>query len=280
MKFLFIFLLIVSNAFAIYGVDSRKDYFEIKDPAFKELMGSVSRRVYMDELKGWTFKKYWTVITNPLREKNICSSEKFVKQQSFRESCSSVLIGEDLLLTAGNCTTEHYCWNDLFYWMFDYHHEKETIGQKHLKKNFYKCDKILKRVFDRQNGISLTLMRLKKKVKNRKIIKLSNKKILNRDEELIVIGNIKGSSTKYSDGAFVSDQDENLMIVNSDISGESLGSAVFNKRSLELEGILIYGTQSYIDNGKCLESNNMRPEQGQELVIKSRALRKFIKDFI
>ena len=122
MKKLIISLFLVPQiVFAIYGVDDRKDLFEVKDSAIKELAKSVAYQVDKNELKGWTFNRLWTLRTSTLENRRVCSDQRYAKQGAIRAECSGVLVGEDLLLTAGNCITEHYCYNDLYYWVFNYH---------------------------------------------------------------------------------------------------------------------------------------------------------------
>jgi V8-like Glu-specific endopeptidase len=280
MKLLFL-ILITINSYAVYDNGSRQDYFEVESTLHKKLMKSMAYRVYKDELRGWTFNKYWRIVTKPLRDQGLCEGEKFIEQPSMRNGCSAILVGKDLLLTAGNCTTEHYCWNDLFYWVFDYHIEKEGhFSNKIRNKKFYKCDKVLARVFDPSSAQSFALMKLKKEVINREPIKFSSKKMLN-DEELVTLGHIRGSTLKYSDGAKAYDQDEKFFLANSDISGESKGSGIFNKSTGELEGMMIYGTNNYfINNNDCRELNEFKNNEAQELVIKSVYLKKLLKDFM
>lgn len=279
MKLIVLITLFTLNTFAVYESDSRKDYYEVKNSLHKELMNSIAYRVYKDELRGWTFNRYWKIVTSPYKDW-MCNGEKFREQSKMRDGCSAVLVGEDLLLTAGNCTTEHYCWNDLFYWVFDYRVESEGVSLNKIRnKNFYKCDKVLKRVYDPSTAMSFTLMKMKKKVIGRKPVKLSKKVLLN-DDELITLGHVKGSPIKYSDGAKAYDQDDEFFLTNSDISGESKGSGVFNKKTGELEGILIHGTQNYYPNDSCFSLNKFSDEEARELVIKSNFIYENLKEFM
>ena len=123
-------------------------------------------------------------------------------------------------------------------------------------------------------------MKLKKEVKDREPVKLSSKKRLD-DQELITLGHVRGSTLKYSDGAKTYDQDDKFFLTNSDISGESEGSGVFNKSTGELEGMMIYGTKNYfINDNDCRELNVFKDHEAQELVIKSIYLKKLLKDLI
>ncbi len=64
--------------------------------------------------------------------------------------------------------------------------------------------------------------------------------------------------------------------VNSDIAASSKGSAIFNKRTHELEGVLVYGSKNYYNNGQCLESHVLDDAYGEEVAIKARYVLQFL----
>lgn len=268
---LFISLILISQVvFAYYGEDGRKDFFEISDAQTKKLAEAMLYRVDKHELRGWTFQRYWKIITKKLEDKGICKNEKFSNQDTIRLGCSAVLIGKNKVLTGGNCISDHTCRNDLYYWTFGYYKKSKEQNFSELhKKNFYKCKEIVKRVYNPNSGTSFTIFTLKKDVKDVEPVKIS-KKELTKEDELIMMGHPTGLPLKIADGAFAIDQDENFFIANSDIRGETIGTIAFNKKTKELVGLMIYGTYNYEYSYEnyCKEAAQSEDNQAQELLIK------------
>jgi V8-like Glu-specific endopeptidase len=282
MKLVITLLLINSiSAFAIYGKDSIQEQYEVTNPIHKKVMQATAYELYKDELKGWTFSKYWSLVRRQVRELGLCTDEKYIDQSRFRNKCSGVLIKDDLIVTAGNCTTAHYCSNDLFYWVFDYGLKSKDDNLVKIRgKKFYKCDEVLKRVYDPDASMSYTLIRLKKKVLDREPVKLSSKIDL-AGVELVTAGHPKGMPLKLSSGQKVYDQNDEAFLTNSDLTGENVGAGVFNSQTSELEGILVYGTEFFQQNSAgCVQTPNMLDESAGEVAIKASYLREKFKEFL
>ena len=164
MKVLLLLLLISSNAMALYGVDNRSEFYELKDKKIKELSHAMAYQVERHyELRGWTFNRFWTILTQPFQDRGICSTEKYSNQPSMRNNCTGILIAPKLILTAGNCITDHYCKNDLYYWMFDYKLKNESsFDVKRSRKNFFLCKRVVKRIYDPNSAMSYAVIELKK----------------------------------------------------------------------------------------------------------------------
>ncbi len=278
MKNIFISLFLIPQVvFAIYGEDNRMDLHQVKNPLLKKAAQAVAYQVDKNELRGWTFNRYWKFRQRPLLERNVCETERFAEQSSIRAGCSGVLVGEDLLLTAGNCITEHYCWNDLYYWAFNYSFDSKssTLDKLH-RTNFYKCDKVVKRYFSPDQGISFALLKLKKKVKGIEPVKMSSRDI-DPSMKLVAMGHPKGIPLKIAGDVRVLDQDENLFITNSDIGGSNKGVPLFDESTGELMAISIYGTANFYDFGKgCKENPTFEDNEGQELFIKSKTIKSYL----
>jgi V8-like Glu-specific endopeptidase len=280
MRNIFIALFLIPQVvFAIYGQDDRIDLHQVKSPMLKKLAQAVAYQVDKNELRGWTFNRYWKFRQRPLNQRLVCSSERFAEHSAIRAGCTGVLVGEDLLLTAGNCITEHYCWNDLYYWAFNYSFtESGTVLDKLHKNNFYKCDKVVKRYFSPSQGISFALLKLKKKVRGIEPVKISSKDI-DSSTKLVAMGHPKGIPLKIATNVSVLDQDENLFITNSDIGGSNKGVPLFDESTGELMGMSIYGTPNFYDFGKgCKENPVFKDNEGQELFIKSKTIKAMLSE--
>lgn len=274
MKIFLFLMLIFSNAYALYDQDDRVDLYKVNDSKLKQLSKAVAFQIYKDELRGWTFQRYWTIVTRPLSERGVCENERFADQPTMRNDCSGVLIGPKTLLMPGHCITEHYCWNDLFYFMFNYHQEDgSALSLERHKDNFYKCEKVIKRAYDPSTAISYAVIELNREVKGIKPVKLSRNKLIGFETELAIVGHPNGLPQKIASDAFVTDESETHFLVNSDISGASKGSAVFNLETYELEGLLISGSKDFeVSRSGCKRALTYPMSEAKELGIKTRAI--------
>lgn len=269
-----------SHVFAVYGVDGRVERYQIKDKKVLELSLAMAYQVERHyELRGWTFNRLWTIVTRPYQEQKLCPDQKYLKQPSMRKNCTGILVAPDKLLTAGNCLTEHYCWNDLYYWMFDYNLKEEgAFSQKRPKKNFYKCKEVIKRVYDPAKEQSFALIRLNKKVKGVKPVKINFDSMLTQDEAVLVMGHMRGLPLKIDKSAKIILNHNKDYFINSDLPGfYTKGGGVFNAKTLELEGILVHGSKGYWprSNG-CLAEELLDDEDGFEYVQSLKALRPYL----
>jgi V8-like Glu-specific endopeptidase len=279
MKIILISLIISTNVFALYGEDNRRELYQIKDKKIRELSKAMAYQVERHyELRGWTFNRYWTILTRPFIDNGICSTEAYINQPSMRNNCTGVLIAPKLILTAGNCITDHYCKNDLYYWMFDYNLKSaKSFDDKRSRKNFYLCKRLLKRVYDPSTARSFAVIELKKAVKGIKPVELSSREDLNNGDKLITMGHLRGLPLKVDNGGSVSNMESDYFFTNSDISGSTLGSALFNARTYKLEGLMVHGTRSHIKQGKdCKEEQILDDSDPSEFAIRTYPFKKFL----
>lgn len=269
-NFILLAALLSTSAFALYDEDNRLDLYEVQDAKLKEASQAVAYQIYFDELKGWTFNRYWQILTKTGQEIGLCKDERFSDQPTMRNDCAGVLVGEKELLIPGNCITEHYCNNDLFYFMFNYAMKDSTpVALKRDRNDFYKCEKILKRVWDTQSATSYALIELNKKVEGIRPLKISKTNHIAENGELVAVGFPHGMPMKIAGNAFVTDQTEAHFLVSSDIAGTSKGTALINAKTYELEGMLITGTRHYQDTPEaCARPTKYTQSEAQELALK------------
>lgn len=262
-------LILTSPTYALYDEDNRVDFYKIQDEKLKDTARAMAFQIYKDELKGWTFNRYWEIVAAPLTNSGVCRQERFSDHPKMRNDCSGVLIGAKQLLLPGNCITPHYCKNDLFYWMFNYHLDSSgPFSMDRKREHFYKCEKVLKQVYNPNTAISYAVIELNKEVTGISPVKLSQEITISPETELIAIGHPAGMPLKAAGDAYVTDQTDAHFLVSSDIAGKSKGTAIFNAKTYELEGMLINGRAHFEMKDGCKRSPIFPFSEARELAIK------------
>ncbi len=247
----------------IYGEDNRVDVFESTNSMYVELSkstaamipgGSVSSEVNGEiKLQG-----------SSLESRGICSTERFAKQPT-SAMCSGFLVGEDLLVTAGHCITGQSACNQNK-WVFDYkvdHADQSSVSVP--ATSVYSCKKIISRELSSWNKNDYALIQLDRKVTDRRVLKIRTSGSISKGDQLVVIGHPTGLPTKIADGASVRSKSGKYFTANLDTYGGNSGSAVFNAKTLEVEGILVRGETDYTySSGQgCRVSNTIGNNDGR-----------------
>lgn len=206
------------------------------------------------------------------RSMGVCEKERFSNQVTLPR-CSGFLVGEDTLVTAGHCVTSMSdCKN--YRWVFDY-----VAGTDKIKKsNVYKCKEVIGR--KQTLGIFATkdyaVIKLDRRVEDREPLKYRKRGRIKKNAEIVVIGHPSGLPTKIADGAKVTKKRWNFFYANLDTYGGNSGSAVFNKKTGEVEGILIQGAKDYVMSSQgCYVSNRVgnSADDAREKVFKIRKVK-------
>lgn len=247
-----IFTLISTRA-AVFDQDDRIERHQIKDQLVRQAARSSAALITKNQLvldgKNVSYKG------KSLKDNlNFCSSAKFANQPMVA-NCSSVLIGEDLILTAGHCIDESMNFGCEDYTVvFDY--VADTEGNIELKKeNIYNCKEILYYDFDFMNGsmLDLAILRIDRKVLDRAPIPVD----LERPrvgEKVFMVGHPLGIAQKVSQIGEVKPAiiNKNSFVHNLDTFSCNSGGPVFSKESGKVVGILVRGSGgNYETKGEC-----------------------------
>lgn len=284
---------VFAKAPVIYGVDNRKEVFEAplewqelakstatmiknedivpdKNPALVQI-NQLTLKEYLEsqmaQQEDITEPKMSSKLLNEIISTNekmsVCSNERFTTQPA-AGLCSGFLIGPDLLLTAGHCASiESAC--EKFKWVFDFKVDRKTslAGVDVPVENVYSCKKVVSQALNMDFSLDYAVVVLDRKVTERKPLKIQSKNLATTGTPLVVIGSPMGLPLKVADGASIRKSEAMYFTANLDTFEGNSGSPVFNKDTMEVEGILVRGEDDFALNTAdlCLESK--RCEDGE-----------------
>lgn len=236
----------------IYGEDNRKDVYESKDSALVELSKSTAAMIPNSSIS--LSSGMATIKGETLESRGICAEERFAKQMT-AANCSGFMVSENVLVTAGHCIkSEADCAG--YKWVFDY--KMDALMQNSIKvdaSDVYSCSRIIARSLDSATKDDFAVIQLDRKTDRRALTFRKSGKV-SVGADVVVIGHPSGLPTKIADGAQVRSHSPKFFVANLDTYGGNSGSAVFNQRTGEVEGILVRGENDYVASDKgCMVSN-------------------------
>lgn len=228
--------------FAIYGTDNRVDVFKSNSASFRELAKSTAGMFSNSAARRILFAANIKLKGPSLADRGICTSERFSRQMT-GANCSGFLVSPTTLVTAGHCVKDMSDCNDNK-WVFDYKVESENQFEVSVSKDsVYKCKSIINQKLTKTNDFAL--IELDRPVTGRQPLKIRQEGSPSVGDELVVIGHPSGLPTKIADGATVRALKGEFFEANLDTFGGNSGSAVFNVKTEEVEGILVRGESDY-----------------------------------
>lgn len=255
----------------IYGNDDRYEADKYPNQEFRTLAKSVAGMVKSSKLsEDLGSAEYLKFRKQTAEDKfELCEEEKFAKQYTL-PICSGFLIAPDVLVTAGHCIEGQYdC--DNFKWVFDF-----KSGTKKIKKsNVFSCKKIFERKLTASKWKlkDYAVIQLDRPVEGRTPLKFRRKRRARIGTKLVVIGHPSGLPLKITDNGKIKRMNKEeiwkpistlfkkryYFNANLDTYSGNSGSPVFNRKTKEVEGILVQGGEDYIRNIDmfCNESNRL-----------------------
>jgi V8-like Glu-specific endopeptidase len=245
----------------IYGDDNRVNPADAKNQLHVKLSRSTAVQINLKSrygsvtgnltLNGSEYKLKDKTLQSGM---NACASERF-SQQNALGNCSGFLVAPDLLVTAGHCVPSQSQCDDAL-WVFDYRNEK-IANLTVDKQNVYKCVKIVNQELNSSTKADYALIQLDRKVTGRQPLKFRTSGKVKTGADLVVIGHPSGLPTKISAGASVKKNSQDQYFVSDlDTYGGNSGSAVFDSKTGQVEGILVRGAKDYVRSAAgCYVSN-------------------------
>lgn len=239
----------------IYGDDNRHDYFAETDPAIREAADSTV--ALMNESSLTPGPRGTVVIKGEPYGKTygLCETEAFWEQET-AAFCSGFLVASDTIVTAGHCIANaSECASTAI--VFDFAYKAPGLAPKTVpERNVYRCKNII-HTESSSAGADFAVIKLDRAVVDRHPLGLRRQGTPKVGDDLVVAGHPTGLPLKIAGGAKIrSTASQAYFVANLDTYGGNSGSAVFNARTLEVEGILVRGEQDFKwGPGRCMISN-------------------------
>jgi len=237
----------------VYGKDDRLDVYQVSDPDLLAMADSTAAMIPKANLTLQVATNLVSIAQSSFgTDYGLCKDEPFFSQPN-GAMCSGVLVGPDLLATAGHCISDADCSSQSF--VFNYKMGGPGLNPVAASADdVYNCKKVVARELTRNQDYAL--IQLDRNVVGHTIAKLSEKPA-KKGDALILIGHPAGLPTKIAGGANVRKNEKGYFVANTDSYGGNSGSAVFSAVSGEVVGLLVRGEEDfkYDTGGQCTRSN-------------------------
>jgi hypothetical protein len=239
----------------IYGIDDRKDIFEITDTALLKdadcVVALFEKGNVGDNGDGTS-----TLQTEQFgTANNLCSSEPF-RRQPVGAFCSGFLVAPDVVVTAGHCVDPPNtpAVTDIRF-VFGFRMANATQPPGPIPNSeIYSGRQLLGRQLT-QAGLDWAVVRLDRRVTGHRPAPVRRRRRIGRGARVHVIGHPVGLPAKLAGGAIVRDNTPSpFFVANLDTYGGNSGSPVFNSRTHRVEGILVRGERDFVSRGNCTVS--------------------------
>lgn len=246
----------------IYGVDDRRDIKDVMNSLYLRLAESTAAMI--PRAKMLPNGMDYTLNCGTLQtDAFVCAEERF-SQQLVGALCSGFLVGPDTLVTAGHCAESIDDCNSN-YWVFDYHdHIVNKNNPRIAAKNVYRCKSIVSQDLDPLTMRDYAVIKLDRVAYDRTPLKYRTSGKVADNTSLVIIGHPTGLPTKVADGANVRDNLNPVYFsANLDSFGGNSGSAVFDAKTGQIEGILVRGDEDYhINEARMCKQVTYRDSNG------------------
>lgn len=231
---------------SIYGSDDRRDWYQVSDPVMREWARStvalISKRDVFDR---WGS----SAITSSTyqRARNLCSDQPFLDQPT-AAYCSGFYVGQNLIVTAGHCvSSQSECDNTVF--VFDYAVQQPGVYPLNVANDqVFGCKRL---VSQKYGAHDYALIEVDRDVSGRIPFQIRRQGQPAIGENLTMIGHPAGLPSKISDGGAVMSVSDRI-VADVDAFGGNSGSAVIDRSTGIVEGILVSGNKDYDSNGRCV----------------------------
>ncbi|MBD8497948.1 trypsin-like serine peptidase [Paenibacillus arenosi] len=241
------------NREAIYGLDNRKDLYEITNQQLVQQANAVVALFeagnVMDNGDGTS-----SLQTISYGESNeLCENERFFNQP-VGAFCSGFLVTPQMIATAGHCITDTALSNIRVVFGFRMKNETEAITRI-SNDDIYRVDSVIGQELT-GGAADWALLKLERPVDNHRPMAIRREGKIASNTALHLIGHPSGLPLKVAADAKVirNDKPTHFTATLDAFQGNS-GSPVFNSVTNEVEGILVRGEVDFVPTGSCNIAN-------------------------
>ena len=257
----------------IYGEDNRKEVSAVDDQRLRKSSKSVALLARTSALQpaGAGYRLRYRSLQE---EYGVCKEERFAEQPAVGH-CSSFLVRDDIIVSAGHCLYSAHCKDTAV--IFDYNSSQDKFPYFERDKVYF-CQQVLRYRINSHTGEDYAVMRLDRPVRGRTPLQLQTNSDLERGDRLYVIGHPLGLPLKISDQAYVRRNSRSkYFITNTDTYDVSSGSPVFNAETHLVEGVLARGNSDFQRHNGCQRSRVCKDKDCDgEDVVRSSVFAKYI----
>jgi V8-like Glu-specific endopeptidase len=228
----------------IYGIDDRRDLYEVNNSLIKKLSESVAVKIDNENLIQNTTG--FDLVDHKLEQSygSMCKSEKYLDQNNAGD-CSGFLLDQETIVTAGHCIEkDSECLDHK--WVFGF--AMDSAEKKHFSfknEDVYQCEKILARTYT-DEGLDFAVIKLNRAVEGRGALKVRQDGKINDDSKIVVLGFPFGLPMKVTSNAKIRNNSlEDFFVINSDTFRGNSGSPVIDISTGIVEGIIVRGDSDF-----------------------------------
>ncbi len=235
----------------VYGDDDRFDLYQVEDPSLVAAAASTAALVLRDNLVDNGDGTYTLSGLSLANADGLCPGEPFGDQPT-PAFCSGFLVAPQIIATAGHCI-DLDCARVAVVFGFQMLDARTPVTVVPAS-DVYFCSDLIGR--ETQTDFDWGLWVLDRAVADRDPLRIRRQGQVRRGQELVMIGYPSGLPVKVAGGASVrSLSGSDAFIANLDAFQGNSGSAVFDRQTLIIEGILYAGEEDYVDSGECQRVN-------------------------
>ena len=234
----------------IYGVDNRKDLYQVNSAKVKKSAVSVVALVKKGDLTRQPDGRFVLATSSFQADYQLCGSEPFVNQP-LGCFCSGFLVAPDVVATAGHCVKSAQDLKSIRFVFGFRMNDAQSARTTFPADDVYTGASVIGRQLA-ADGTDWALVHLDRPVTGRAPLRLRTSGKIPGAASLFVIGHPCGLPQKYAPGARVRDNSPTpYFVANLDTYGGNSGSPVFNASNYKVEGILVRGENDFVSNGTC-----------------------------